>query len=186
MTTLFILLSEICRHAKGKQDWGNLAAEIRDTCLTNLYTDSDEERYKLRPTQRDRRAFVEVVDGIIASEQTRVEQARICFSKMLENGDSNQDPFDLRKLHRCIVDHLDMVSITVESDDSPNRIFESLNNTGLPLNVADLIRNYLLMNISDMSRQEQAYLEHWLPMEELFAGPIRLLVTLPENFSGII
>lgn len=173
MTTLFVLLSEICRHAKANQaDWGSLADEIRDTCLTNVYTDSEEEKYKLRPTQRDQRAFVEVVEGSIASEKTMIEQARDHFDGLLKRGDSNKDPFDLRKLHRCIVNHLDMVNITLESDDSPNRIFESLNNTGMPLSVADLIRNYLLMNISDVSQQDQAYREHWLPMEEVFAqGP---------------
>ena len=59
-----------------------------------------------------------------------------------------------------------MVSIHLEPVDSPNRIFESLNNTGMPLSVADLIRNYLLMNIPELAQQEKAYFELWYPMEK--------------------
>lgn len=65
-----------------------------------------------------------------------------------------------------------MVSIHLSTGDSPNRIFESLNNTGMTLSVADLIRNYLLMNITDIEQQERAYEDYWYPMQEMLAkGP---------------
>ena len=72
-----------------------------------------------------------------------------------------------------------MVSIHLDQNDSPNRIFESLNNTGMPLSVADLIRNYLLMNITNMDDQERAYENLWYPMEELFS---RSSKDFPTNF----
>ena len=62
-----------------------------------------------------------------------------------------------------------MVSVTLNPNDNPNRIFESLNYTGLPLNAFDLIRNYLFMNIQDPYKQDDAYEKHWYPMQEELA-----------------
>ena len=58
-----------------------------------------------------------------------------------------------------------MVSIKLEQGDSPNRIFESLNNTGVPLEAADLVRNYLFMRIP-VEQQDKAYQDIWYPMQE--------------------
>ena len=58
------------------------------------------------------------------------------------------------------------MSITLEQDDSPNRIFESLNNTGRRLSVSDLIRNYLFMHIPGESQQQVVYDKYWFPMQQ--------------------
>ena len=72
---------------------------------------------------------------------------------------------DLRELKKCITER-DLVSITLESDDSPHRIFESLNNTGMQLGASDLIRNLIFMNISGEAETQDAYDRHWYPMQE--------------------
>lgn len=161
MTTLFILLSVIRSRAEDK-----LAEEIYDDCLVNKHRDGDGHN-KLMPTQKDRSTFASVINGKEPpTDGTRIPEAWIYFNKALDQDDNEGNKIDLRELHRCIVSHLDMVSILLDERDNPYRIFESLNNTGLPLSVTDLIRNYLLMNIPDPERQEQVYNKHWLPMEE--------------------
>ena len=171
MTTLMLLLSVIRQSAEGeKATWGNLADNIQETCLINKFSPGDQA-FKLMPTRRDRDAFTNVIAGNSPAAGSQIAKALEYFSEMLGKGDSENNKLDLRKLHGCIVNHLDMVSIHLEDNDSPNRIFESLNNTGMILSVADLIRNYLLMNINP-EQQEQAYHEHWYPMEQtLAAGP---------------
>ncbi len=47
--------------------------------------------------------------------------------------------------------------------DEPQKIFESINSTGLELSLADLIRNYLLM---DDENQDELYEEYWLEIEK--------------------
>ena len=169
MTTLLILLSVIKQQAeKEEETWGNLADEIQEDCLTNKFSPGDQ-RLKLMPTQRDREAFGKVVEGGDLPTGSQVAKARDYFIKMLREGDAYRNQIDLRRLHNRVVNHLDMVSIHLEGDDSPNRIFESLNHTGLDLSVADLIRNYLLMNIPDLEQQERAYHEYWYPMEQVFS-----------------
>ena len=170
MTTLFILLSAIRQHAQiASEIWGQLAEEIQNTCLVNQYVDGNG-RNKLMPTQRDRDAFNLVVRGEEPVDGSQIAEARTYFDEALSQGDADDNKIDLRKLHNCIVNHLDLVSVSLDQDDSPNRIFESLNNTGMPLTVADLLRNYLLMNIPDLQQQEQAYNNYWYPMQELLSG----------------
>lgn len=175
MTTLFILLSMIRDHAE-QEAYPNLADEIHHSCLVNQYL-TGPDRTKFVPTQGDRDAFHAVV---VETEPNRepngrvrraeIDDARKYFSKQVFGERNGGDPFDLRKLYHCIVNHLDMVSIHLDAQDSPNRIFESLNNTGLPLSVADLIRNYFLMSISDVDTQQREYDNYWRPMEQLFPG----------------
>lgn len=60
---------------------------------------------------------------------------------------------------------LEVVEIILDKSlgDEPQKIFESINSTGLDLSLADLIRNYLLM---DNINQEDLYEEYWLEIEK--------------------
>ena len=57
------------------------------------------------------------------------------------------------------------------------RIFESLNNTGLQLSQADLLRNYVFMRLP--KRGEDVYANVWLPMQDRLSNrELELLVWL--------
>lgn len=89
-------------------------------------------------------------------------------AKVLENyrffrGLVNRDNFQLieQGLKRLI-----FVEIALErGKDDPQRIFESLNSTGLDLSQSDLIRNYILMDL-DPKEQGRVYKRIWYPIEE--------------------
>jgi hypothetical protein len=51
-------------------------------------------------------------------------------------------------------------------NDNPQKIFESLNSTGLELSQADLIRNYILMGL-DNKTQKRIYENYWKKIEHL-------------------
>ena len=59
---------------------------------------------------------------------------------------------------------LAIVAVTAGAGDNAYRIFESLNNTGLKLTQADLLRNYLFMRLPH--RGEAVYRSLWLPLQE--------------------
>lgn len=61
---------------------------------------------------------------------------------------------------------LEIVEIILDKlqGDEPQKIFESINSTGLELSLADLIRNYLLM---DDENQDELYEEYWLEIEKM-------------------
>lgn len=174
MTSLFILLSVIRNVVQERENDSDpeLVEEILVSSLINKFVKGDGQN-KLLPTQRDREDFFSVMNGQVPESDSAIGKAATYFAKALDNGDSEGNELRLRTLYRCIVERLDMVSIHLDSNDSPNRIFESLNNTGLPLSVADLIRNFFLMNIPDTDQQEDAYNKYWLPMESLLSDGSR-------------
>ena len=51
-------------------------------------------------------------------------------------------------------------------EDDPQRIFESLNSTGLALSQGDLIRNYILMKLNS-KEQRYIYENYWEYIEEM-------------------
>ena len=78
---------------------------------------------------------------------------------------------------------LSVIEITAERGDNVYRIFESLNNTGLQLSQADLLRNYLFMRLPD--RGEDVYRDVWLPMQNRLSGrDLELLVWLDLVIRG--
>lgn len=75
----------------------------------------------------------------------------------------NSDNFDV-VLHglKCLL----FVEISLErGKDDPQRIFESLNSTGLELSQADLIRNYILMGL-EPNEQIRVFNEYWDIIEQ--------------------
>ena len=172
MTTLLILLSVIRDQAQQQPEtWGQLSDEIWKTCLINEFAQQPEEHFKLMPSRRDRIPFNAVVNGNTPTDETQqVTKASRYFNDMLSQGDKRGVPFDLRKLKNCVTNSLDIVSITLTFDDNPNRIFESLNYTGISLGASDLIRNYLFMNIREVERQDNTYNEYWYPMQEMLGN----------------
>ena len=60
---------------------------------------------------------------------------------------------------------LEMVEIVLDKSqgDEPQKIFESINSTGLDLSLADIIRNYLLM---DDANQDALYENYWTVIEK--------------------
>ena len=59
---------------------------------------------------------------------------------------------------------LTVAVIQLDNSDNAQEIFERINSTGIPLSLADKIRNYVLMTDID---QDRLYEEYWLKIENL-------------------
>ena len=73
-----------------------------------------------------------------------------------------------------------MVAITVDGEN-PYEIFESLNWKGLPLEEADLIRNFLFMQVR-AAEQAQFHETRWKPYESRFEAVGRYEKIPPTQF----
>jgi hypothetical protein len=62
-----------------------------------------------------------------------------------------------------------LVNITSDEQDNPYLIFESLNNKGQELTQADLVRNYIFMQLPK-DEQEEIYQQQWQPLQQQFAA----------------
>lgn len=143
LTTLFILLIALRDTARAA---GNerLAERITDNYLANKYAPA-HERYKLLPTQADRAAFRQLADRAPGTETVPglISEAFDYFRHRLGTWVGNE-PGQAEDMLRLILERLSLVSITLNDDDDPYLVFESLNAKGMQLTAADLIRNYIV------------------------------------------
>ena len=169
LTTLSIVLAAL-RDRISKDDPAE-GERIDDLCLINKYA-KGEYHYKIRPTQADRSTYFAVIDGTHNSAN-KEEPNPICqaydffFDALGKSADEEDDePIDLVRLERLLLDEVEVVSITLGDDDNEYRIFESLNWKGAPLSQADLLRNYFFMRIQP-DQQQKLYDSVWLPMQAM-------------------
>ena len=79
-----------------------------------------------------------------------------------------------------------MIKLEEEEKGKEQEIFERINSTGVPLNLADKIRNFVLMTDID---QERLYEDYWLVMEQMLSNeylPYFFLDYLHFKLDGFI
>lgn len=123
-------------------------------------------RYRLQPTEEDRGSFQARVDRA-PDDRARdlISDAYRFYAQRLAEPRPSGNPIDVAAFERVIAARMAIVEITTESSDNSHRIFQSLNGTGVDLNQADLLRNYIFMVLS--TRAERVYEQVWRPMEAM-------------------
>lgn len=171
VTTVSLILAALAARLETLADdkrepWDGFSPrKIRNRYLLN--DDEDGERqFKLILSQSDKQAFIAILQGVeTASDMvTRVIENYEYFERKLA------DPrLDLSVVCRGL-DKLVVVDVKLERGvDNPQLVFEAMNSTGKKLSQADLIRNYVLMDLPP-KQQEKLYTAYWRPMELEFAG----------------
>ncbi|QNP65436.1 GmrSD restriction endonuclease domain-containing protein [Streptomyces genisteinicus] len=163
LTTLSLALAAIRDHIAG--DRGDEAERIEEDYLVNKRMHGTD-RFRLLPTQADRAQYAAQVNGTTAEHGAgdRVAAAYQFFRTKLVQAEDPAEPVDPLRIEEAITTRLTFVAVTAERGDNVHRIFESLNNTGLKLSQADLLRNYLFMKLR--TRGEHVYETYWLPLQE--------------------
>ncbi|PGH40389.1 MAG: hypothetical protein CRN43_03310 [Candidatus Nephrothrix sp. EaCA] len=164
LTTIFVLLILLRNKAKESQNQ-EFADEINNTLLVNPYK-RDNDFYKLMPTQVDREAYQNLINGNANDTGNQLTRAYAFFDKKLK-----QAKLEPEKLKKIIISYFSMVSILLEGDDNPYLVFESLNAKGRPLTQADLIRNYFFMRVH-VDDQEDIYKTYWQPMQSALSDSL--------------
>jgi alkylated DNA nucleotide flippase Atl1 len=163
LTTLTILLCAIRDH-RVSQEGPEHRDRINQQYLINNWK-PEQQRLKLVPTQADRPAYVACLDSTPqAGGSDPVGAAYRYFSAQLLTMDDADNVVDIDHIENVVISGLALVSVTAQSGDNAHRIFESLNNTGLQLTQADLLRNYLFMRLP--TRGESVYNALWLPLQD--------------------
>lgn len=159
LTTLTLVWIALQRRAL---EWGHerMADEINKKFLINEYQD-DAAKMKLRPIKKDDHALRHLLDNTHPEWNGG-------FSRLIENFQFFYDTITIQTLHtvRKGVEKLVFIDVALErGKDDPQRIFQSLNSTGLDLSQADLIRNYVLLDL-DPKEQDKIYENYWAKIEE--------------------
>jgi alkylated DNA nucleotide flippase Atl1 len=183
LTTLMLALTAIKDHVRESEP--ATADRIQRQYLVNEFRTGDEH-LRLLPTQADREVFRSLVLGSgqdIGLTGDGIAEAYQFFRSALVRADDPEDPEDINRIEQVIRSGLSIVEITADRDDNVFRIFESLNNTGLTLSQADLLRNYLFMRLP--TRGEDVYRDLWMPLQNrLSSNELELLVWLDLVIRG--
>lgn len=182
LTTLTLLLAAIRDHlvASGQEATPD---RIDEQYLINKWEPGQPT--KLLPTSADREAYLAVIRRVPSAErQSRVKEAYHRFqTKLVELDVAAAQPdcegmgLTVKNVESTVLSGLSLVAVTASEEDNAFRIFESLNNTGLKLTQADLLKNYLFMRLGD--RGQQVYESTWRPLEKrLSSDELELLFWL--------
>lgn len=179
LATLILLLAAMRDHIRDRSltSVGGLTAEqIHDYYLTNRHL-SGIDKYRLLLRSHDQEALRRLIDGKPDARFSKraIQIAYTYFLDEIAKAGDDPDPDQImRGIHA-----LGIVEVTLNpAEDDPQAIFESLNATGLELKKSDLIRNSILMRLSE-SEQTAMYSEYWKEIEDLFRGHDRVF----DNFA---
>ncbi len=157
LTLIYLAVYELARNLGNE----SLVNRIHETYLINKFA-LDEEKLKLRPTESNDRALKYLLRGDTNEEYQD-------YSRLIDNFNYFKSRI-LEENYEVVlsgISKLMFVEISLNRDtDNPQRIFESLNSTGLELSQADLIRNYILMGLQRKS-QNRIYENYWDHIEQL-------------------
>jgi hypothetical protein len=181
LTTFQIFLSafrDLCA-AEGQQEYAEECARYLQN--TGIMENEKVERYKLWPTNLDRKQFSDVIDSASKGELSRrhpvvrrkyqrnpdhrpeMIECYFYFYDQLTafiKSDEHQHPLRERValVHEALRGALQVVTVELEGDDDPQVIFETLNARGEPLLPSDRIchiSGFYLLLLS--SRREPGY-----------------------------
>ena len=158
LTTLTLIYIAIYRHfvEAGEE---REAQRIVKNYLINEFVE-DTEKLKLKPTDNNKAALAQMMDP---QEAVKISG----YSRLIENFRFFQSRIDASNVATVLKGLSKLIFVDIALDrqkDNPQRIFESLNSTGLELSQADLIRNYILMGLP-RKEQEQVFRKFWEPIE---------------------
>lgn len=175
LTTTFLILYAIKSLMKeqGATDGIN---NLEGQFLTNPFASNDRIKYKLKPLVSDDDVYQFIVKDKVNQIENRESKIYKNYIYILnyirelnELHDYNQILLALNELY--------VVCIPLSVDDNAQKIFESINATGIKLTASDLIRNFLLMDL-DSYKQEEYYRDYWMELEKYLSDDSKKL----ENF----
>lgn len=177
--------------------------ELADECDVftlnrGMMADPTVDKYKVWPTQLDRKQFTDVISSGSRSElekkypsitrkfarkpepRPRMVEAYLFFYEQISsffNGSTSEEPLAgvipisqrLEECFQALKNALKVVVIDLEQDDDAQVIFETLNARGEPLLPADLLRNFIFLRAARRGEpQEALYNEHWRQFDDQF------------------
>jgi Protein of unknown function DUF262/Protein of unknown function (DUF1524) len=159
----------------------DLADEIHEDYLVHRRRQG-LSRFKVVPRLEDRHNYEQAIDGtapgvILGSGMIGCHSF---FKRAWKTPVSDGGEPVARRILIALTARMSLVAITVDGEN-PYEIFESLNWKGLPLEEADLIRNFLFMQVTPAEQAEFHELK-WKPYECRFEAVGRFEKIPPTQF----
>ena len=162
LTTVSLLMLAIHRlleEGTVQAEQKNLASLLLKKYLIDEF-ENDSQKIKLKPIKDDQRAFISLFD----TDAEQIVESNLTINYRYFRDRIQRQEISIDALYSAI-SKLQIINITLNHEDDPQLIFESLNSTGLALSEGDKIRNYILMGLS-LHEQEVYYTKYWNEIEK--------------------
>lgn len=174
ITTIFLLLKALFDSPEATDsDKSRINEWLFNIDKHNELSLDDSNKLKLKPIKSDDVQLMLLVNNKYDEMEKssniwcNYEIFKSLIAKELEKGHFIKDIYKGLEQLVCAI-------ITLQEDDNAQEVFESINSTGLPLTISDLIRNYVLMTDAN---QEYLFETYWIKIESLIGK---------ENMSSFI
>ena len=168
MTTLSLLLAALLDYLDEDDSRAQFLTDLSPKSLRKSYLFNDdyrgESRYKLILSMDDKTTMHSLVDGSPLPEHPvrLLVDAKAFFSKRIREGQASPETL-WNGLNKLVIIDTELNP----NEDNAQLIFESMNSKGKPLTPIDLVRNFMLLSLSN-DRQKELYDQYWSPIEHLF------------------
>lgn len=161
LTTISLLLLAIY-HLLSSGKMVSRDHQLTDKILKKYLIDEyepEEKRIKLKPIKNDQKAFGILFD----QDEEYIPDSNLTINYRYFYDRIQHGELDIDELFDAIC-KLEIINISLNHEDDPQLIFESLNSTGLNLSEGDKIRNYILMGLPN-DQQTKFYEKYWNRIE---------------------
>lgn len=133
----------------------------------------------IEPSLHDRAALSSLLDDRrLLDKSVESKGFKECydfFSQHIERylaNSTGQVQTKFSRVYEAIVEKMVFVEILLADGDDTHAIFETINNSGVPLTAADLARNLVLSRGKTESEQVRLNREYWEPLEHKFSESV--------------
>lgn len=159
VSLLFLAMYNLMNNGIAVAKSSNLKQRIYEEYLVDKWQ-PEETRIKLKPVKNDQKAFGKLFD----CEDEHIRESNLTTNYNYFYDRIQKKEITIDQLFNAICS-LEIINITLNNDDNPQLIFESLNSTGLDLSEGDKIRNFILMGLPSKA-QDEYYDRYWNRIEE--------------------
>ena len=167
LTTIYILLKALIDVAETKAEKETLQSLMFNQDKFKKYNIDDSSKLKLKPIKSDNRQLMYLMENHVdkMDKSSGIFKNYDLFCKLVKKALQEKAELSIEKIYDGI-EHLTCAMIKLEEEEKgkEQEIFERINSTGVPLSLADKIRNFVLMTEVD---QDRLYEEYWLQIEQM-------------------
>ena len=155
LTTIYILLKALIDVAETEQEKSELQSHLFNTDKFRKYGIDESSKLKLKPIKSDN----EQLRLLVEDHTDRMDKASgiyknyDLFCKLIRKALDEDNDLSIEKIYYGI-EMLTCAMIKLDDDEKgkEQEIFERINSTGVPLSLADKIRNFVLMTEVEQER----------------------------------
>ncbi|MBR1483419.1 MAG: DUF262 domain-containing protein [Ruminococcus sp.] len=164
LTTIYLLLKALIDSAETAHERESLEETVFNWDKYDTYDVDTASKLKLKPIKSDDAQLRLLMDNKLdeVEKSSGIWMNYAIFRELVEQTLQEDPNISVKSIYKGI-EKLTCAKIRLDYDDNAQEIFERINSTGVPLSLADKIRNFVLMTEAD---QDELYEKYWLKIEQ--------------------